>query len=81
MYKALFFSDSPILFCPFYELGVFIFKSLNAFNVTINVAPISAKIAIHNVNHPGMTSNKANNLIPREKMIFSFIIVNVFRLN
>lgn len=55
----------------------FTFNSLRLFNITSNVAPISANMAIHSVNQPGMTNNSATNLITREKVIFCFMIANV----
>lgn len=48
----------------------FTFKSLKLLSVTIIVAPISARIAIHNVSQPGNIARMAIALIISEKPIF-----------
>jgi hypothetical protein len=64
----------------FYLLCYLTFINRNPFNVTKSVAPISATIAIHSVNQPGMTSSRANNFIPNENVIFCLITFRVWRL-
>lgn len=65
----------------FYLLCYLTFINRNPFNVTKSVAPISATIAIHSVNQPGMTSSRANNFIPNENVIFCLITFRVWRLS
>src|SRR5699024_6058121 len=59
----------------------FTFNRRKLFNVTSNVAPISAKTAIQSVNQPGTTNNNANALITKEKVMFCLIIAKDLRLN
>ncbi|WP_165980691.1 hypothetical protein [Macrococcus carouselicus] len=44
------------------------------FSVTINVAPISEKMAIHNVSQPGITRSNATSLIMSENVIFCLMM-------
>src|SRR5690625_762689 len=54
--------------------------SLKPFKATTKVAPMSERIAIHSVSHPGMTNNRAISLIPMAKAIFALMMFNVLRL-
>lgn len=58
----------------------FIRNSRKPFSATKIVAPTSDKIAIHNVNQPGITNSNANSLMAMENVILALIIVNAFRL-
>src|SRR5690606_16094037 len=68
-----------------YSLAIYVysftFNNRKLFNVTSNVAPISANMAIQSVNQLGITNNNAIALIAKEKVIFCLIIAKDLRLN
>src|SRR5699024_10517608 len=76
------FSASVLLFIweePKLNSSSFTRISLKPFMATTKVAPMSERIAIHSVSHPGMTNNRAISLIPIAKAIFALMMFNVLR--
>ena len=70
--------DLTILFSTYLS---FTLISRKLFNATKIVAPISERIAIQRVNHPGITNSKAIILIPIAKVMLALMIFKVFRLS
>lgn len=58
----------------------FVRNSLSEFSTTITVAPISAKMAIHKVNQPGIINRRANTFKPNANATFWNMTFNVFLL-